>query len=272
MPGSYGMLQRVCRRLKRPALSCSSFVVVLASLVLLTYSPILHEIVHVIFLCACVKSSVESSRYLASIVVDRSSMTRPELRAVILQSMGSLCLNSLLPRRVTESLGAADFLLRVAEAARRLHRSDVARRLLEMGNTLKSYVSGPETRYHFAHDACVLVTSGQPLVCEKLDEEQAAVPPIERNAAFCDAASECSDVEEGGGALAHEVGGPSLEAATEDGVAGSSDTFEQAPVLSQGLGPTAATSVSPPENKPQLGWTARSMHRESILTLEEFLE
>lgn len=265
MPGSYGMLQRVCRRLKRPALSCSSLVVVLASLVLLTYSPILHEIVHVIFLCACVKSSVESSRYLASIVVDRRSMTRPELRAVILQSLGSLCLNSLLPRRVTESLGAANVLLRAAEAARRLHRSDVARRLLEMGNTLKSYVSAPESRYtHFADDACVLVTSGRPLVCDKLDEAQAAVPPIEKNAAFCDAASECSDVEEGGGAVACEVGGPSLKAGA--------DTFEQAPVLSQGRGPTAATSVSTPENEPRLGQTARSMHRESILTLEEFLE
>ena len=257
VPGFYGMLQLTCLRLKRPVLSHSSFVVVLASLMLLTYSPILHEIVHVIFLCACMKSSIESSRYLASIVADRGSMTRPELQAVVLQSLGSLCLNAVLPRRVSESLGAAEFLLRVARATRRLGLSDVAHRLLEMGNSLRSYVSAPGSSYaSFAEDACVLVTSGQPLRWERLDEEE-AVPPIEHTAAFFDAPSECPDAEEEDGAVV-------LEVSPEDG--------DRGPADASGLGPTAAPPVSPPVNELRLSWQARSLHRESILTLEEFLE
>jgi hypothetical protein len=191
--GAYGLL-------RRSAPSWPLFVLVFSTLACLASLPCLLEVFRFLYVCSCVKSSLESSRSIFAAVAQGGAAGRRRLcRDLALQALSALACNLAVPRRACEVLLTTHVLLEASGRFCRRREKRIASSIKAMGSAVGSYlVASPRAAstqlpgVPFEEEACCVLTPTeavhlQILSFEEEEELQEAPAQREMSSHSCDA-------------------------------------------------------------------------------------
>jgi hypothetical protein len=172
--------------IRQKAVPWSIFICVFSALVGLSSMSCLFEVTRFLYVCSCLKSSVESSQALFSAVAAGRASRRKVYRDLLLQALATLACDKTLPRSVCEAFLVTRFLLDASLFFLQRGEQIISDSFKSMGSSLGSFVVAsprasayqPKPSVSFEEEDCCILTPKHSFSLQAVDVGEEDTSPF----------------------------------------------------------------------------------------------